>query len=73
MPRKKFNKEQADKIWKNYTSSLLESINEAESEGLKRGYSSYEIERLWQTQTREKARKSSEKENSTEEEAVPHA
>jgi transcriptional regulator len=59
MPRKKFNQEQADKIWKNYTTNLVDSINEAEKEGLEKGYSSYQIERLWQEKTREKYEKRS--------------
>ncbi|MCL4519126.1 MAG: hypothetical protein M1587_08020 [Thaumarchaeota archaeon] len=49
MPRKKFNREEADKIWKNYTRNLVDSISESEKEGLDKGYSSYEIERLWQS------------------------
>jgi len=36
LPRKKFNKEEADKLWKNYTSNLVNSITETEKEGLER-------------------------------------
>jgi len=49
MPRKKFNREEADKMWKNYTTNLVDSISETEKEGLEKGYSSYEIEVLWQS------------------------
>jgi hypothetical protein len=59
MPRKKFNKEQADKIWKSYTQNLVDSISKAESDGLELGYSSYQIERLWQDRVKEKTQKKS--------------
>ena len=52
MPRKKFNREEADKLWKNYTTNLIDSISEAEKEGLEKGYSSYQIETLWQEKVR---------------------
>ena len=52
MPRKKFNREEADKRWKNYTENLVASISEAEKEGLEKGYSSYEIETLWQSKVK---------------------
>ena len=48
MPRKKFNREEADRIWKNYSQNLIDSITQTEKEGLEKGFSSYEIERLWQ-------------------------
>lgn len=48
MPRKKFNREEADKIWKNYSKNLVDSITATEKEGIEKGYSSYEIEKLWQ-------------------------
>jgi hypothetical protein len=48
LPRKKFNREEADKLWKNYTANLIDSISDAEKEGLEKGYSSYQIETLWQ-------------------------
>lgn len=48
MPRKKFNREEADKIWKNYSQNLIDSITQTEKEGLDKGLSSYEIEKLWQ-------------------------
>ena len=54
MVRRKFNKEQAEKMWSNYTANLVDSLNETEEEGLKKGYSSYEIEKLWQEKTRKK-------------------
>lgn len=57
MPRKKFNKETADKFWLNYTKNLSDSITETEKEGLDKGYSSFEIERLWQEKTRQKSQK----------------
>lgn len=52
--RRKFNKEQAEKMWSNYTANLVESLNETEVEGLEKGYSSYEIEKLWQEKTRKR-------------------
>jgi len=57
LPRKKFNREEADKIWKNYTSDLVNSISETEKEGLEKGYSSYEIEVLWQTKVKDRVEK----------------
>jgi hypothetical protein len=65
VPRKKFNKEHADKFWSNYTRNLSDSICETEKEGLERGYSSYEIERLWQEKTRQKAQKESNSEKTS--------
>ena len=59
MPRKKFNKEQADKFWSSYTRNLSDSITDTEKEGLEKGYSSYEIERLWQEKTVQKSQKES--------------
>jgi hypothetical protein len=66
LPRKKFNREEADKIWKSYTSNLVATINEAEKEGLEKGYSSYEIERLFQFKLEESKKKTkvTEEENS---------
>jgi hypothetical protein len=60
MPRRKFNREQADKMWSSYTKGLVDSLKEAEKEGLEKGLSSYEIERLWQEKTRQKTEKSKE-------------
>ncbi|GEM_PF-1817595 len=57
LPRKKFNREQANRIWKSYTENLINSISEAESEGLERGYSSYQIELLWQEKVKQKTQK----------------
>ncbi|HYB03596.1 MAG TPA: hypothetical protein VED17_03980 [Nitrososphaerales archaeon] len=57
MPRKKFNREEADKLWKNYTSDLVNSITETEKEGLEKGYSSFEIEVLWQTRVKTRVEK----------------
>jgi hypothetical protein len=54
MPRKKFNKEQADAFWVRYTKNLATSITETEKEGLEKGYSSYQIEKLWEKKTRAK-------------------
>lgn len=48
MPRRRFNREEADKIWKNYSQKLIDSITQTEKEGLEKGFSSYEIEKLWQ-------------------------
>jgi hypothetical protein len=56
MPRKKFNKEQAESFWSSYTKNLNDSITETEKEGLEKGYSSYEIEKLWEKKTKEKHR-----------------
>jgi hypothetical protein len=54
MPRRKFNKEEAHSFWSNYTKKLSDSITETEKEGLEKGYSSYEIEKLWEKKTKEK-------------------
>ena len=64
MPRKKFNRDEADKLWKNYTSNLVDSITETEKEGLDKGYSSYEIELLWQERVKTRVLKKSDAENS---------
>lgn len=64
MPRKKFNREEADKLWKNYTSNLVNSITETEKEGLEKGYSSYEIELLWQERVKTRLVKKSDGEKS---------
>jgi hypothetical protein len=61
MARKKFNKEDADRFWSGYTRGLSESIAETEKEGLEKGLSSYQIERLWQEKTAEKVRKENKK------------
>ncbi len=61
VPRKKFNREEADKIWSNYTKNLVDSISESEKEGLDKGYSSYEIERLWQSKLKETDSKAEQK------------
>lgn len=53
MPRKKFNKEAADKLWTDYSNKLISSITETEELGLEKGYSSYEIEKLWQEKVKE--------------------
>jgi hypothetical protein len=62
LPRKKFNREQADKFWSNYTKGLAESISESEKEGLEKGYSSYQIEKLWQEKTTQRVQKKAETE-----------
>ncbi|MDG6923566.1 MAG: hypothetical protein JRN67_09775 [Nitrososphaerota archaeon] len=54
MPRKKFNREEADKIWSDYSKNLVTTITETEKEGVEKGYSSYEIERLWKDKVRRK-------------------
>ncbi|MDG6906146.1 MAG: hypothetical protein JRN20_10220 [Nitrososphaerota archaeon] len=54
MPRKKFNREEADKIWSDYSKNLVNTITETEKEGVEKGYSSYEIERLWKDKVRRK-------------------
>lgn len=59
MPRKKFNREEADKIWKNYTTNLVDSITETEKEGVEKGFSSYEIEVLWQSKVKVQSDKES--------------
>ncbi len=53
MPRKKFDREAASKVWSKYTEDLINSISESEKEGLDRGYSSFQIEQLWQKKVRE--------------------
>jgi len=63
LPRKKFNRDEADQLWKNYTTNLVNSITETEKEGLEKGYSSYEIEVLWQSRVRTKSSKKSDDEN----------
>ncbi len=63
LARKKFNREQADKMWSNYTKKLVDSLTETEKEGLEKGYSSYEIEKLWQQKTKLKYDKSSNEES----------
>jgi hypothetical protein len=57
VPRKKFNKEHANNFWSSYTKTLSDSITQTEKEGLEKGYSSYEIEKLWQEKTKQKAQK----------------
>ena len=59
MPRKKFNKDEADKIWKNYSKNLIDTITETEKEGVEKGYSSYEIEKLWQDRVNRQEKKES--------------
>ncbi len=66
LPRKKFNREEADKLWKNYTSDLVNSINETEKEGLEKGYSSYEIEVLWQSKVKTRVEKEAPKKKESE-------
>ncbi|MFI5420615.1 MAG: hypothetical protein ACHQ1H_06575 [Nitrososphaerales archaeon] len=66
MPRKKFNREEADKHWKSYTSNLVNSITDAEKEGLERGYSSFEIEALWQEKVKISTKKVSDEKEKTE-------
>jgi hypothetical protein len=61
LPRKKFNRDEAEKLWKNYTTNLVNSISEAEKEGLEKGYSSYEIEVLWQSKVKINPKKDEEK------------
>lgn len=56
MPRRKFNREEADRIWQNYTKNLVDTISNSEKEGVERGYSSYEIEVYWQNKTRERTK-----------------
>lgn len=58
MPRKKFNREEADKIWSNYSRNLINTITETEKEGEEKGYSSYEIERLWKDKVNKQDKKS---------------
>ena len=55
MPRKKFNREAAGKAWTKYTEKLISSISESEKEGQEKGYSSYEIELLWQKKAKEQS------------------
>jgi hypothetical protein len=70
LPRKKFNREAAEKAWTRYTENLISSISESEKEGLEKGYSSYEIERLWQKKTKEQSAQKSKK---TTDEAISHS
>jgi hypothetical protein len=67
MPRKRFNKEEANAFWANYTKNLSDSITETEKEGLEKGYSSYQIELLWEQKTREKYGKVEKKGQAAEE------
>lgn len=55
--KRRFNQKQADKFWATYTKGLSDSLSETEKEGLEKGYSSYQIERLWQEKTVEKSQK----------------
>ena len=65
MPRRKFNGEEAKRIWSNYTRNLINSITETEKEGLEKGYSSHEIEKLWQQKVlRRNQRNSNQQDNS---------
>jgi hypothetical protein len=66
LPRKKFNREEADKLWKIYTSDLVNTITETEKEGVEKGYSSYEIEVLWQTKVKNRVGKEEPKKKETE-------
>lgn len=59
MPRKKFNRDEADKIWKSYSKNLVDSLTETEKEGVEKGYSSYEIEKLWQDKVKGQDKKDS--------------
>jgi len=52
LPRKKFNKEEADKIWQNYSKNLIDTITKTEKEGAEKGYSSYDIEKMWQAKVK---------------------
>ncbi len=61
LPRRKFNREAADKIWSNYTKNLIDSISDSEREGLEKGYSSYQIEALWQSKLKQAGEKSGER------------
>lgn len=63
MPKRKFNKEQAERFWSTYTKGLSDSISNVEKEGLEKGLSSYEIERLWQEKTKTKQQRSTGSEN----------
>ena len=71
MPRKKFNREAANKAWTKYTENLISSISESEKEGLEKGYSSYEIELLWQKKTKEQSAQKNKK--TADSEAVSHS
>ncbi len=66
LPRKKFNREEADKHWKSYTTNLVNSITDAEKDGLERGYSSYEIETLWQERVKISAKRTPEEKGKLE-------
>jgi hypothetical protein len=63
MPRKKFNREQADKLWATYTADLINTLTETEKEGVEKGYSSYEIEVLWQKRIKSRVSKENSSEN----------
>jgi hypothetical protein len=52
LPRKKFDPEKANKIWTDYSKNLIDTITKTEKEGVERGLSSFEIERLWQEKVR---------------------
>lgn len=56
LPRKKFNKEAANRLWADYSKKLVASITETEKEGVDKGFSSYEIEKLWQERVKENAK-----------------
>jgi len=68
LPRKKFNREAADKTWSTYTKNLINTINETEKEGHEKGYSSYEIERLFQSRLEERKNQKKDIENHDSEE-----
>ena len=55
LPRKKFDPTAANKLWNRYTENLVNSISESEKEGLEKGYSSFEIEKLWQSKLKKTA------------------
>jgi len=57
LPRKKFNKEEADKMWQNYSKNLIDTITQTEKEGDEKGYSSYDIEKLWQAKVKAQDKK----------------
>ena len=59
-PKKKFNKEAAERVWAMYTERLLSGIQQTETEGLQKGMSSYEIERLWQHKAEQQRKKAAE-------------
>lgn len=67
LPRKKFNKEEAGKMWSSYTKTLVDSISDSEKEGFDKGLSSYQIERLWQEKVTESSGKSQKKDEEKKE------